>query len=257
MISSKFFSQFNFGKTITVVFFAITFCLGVFAQVGELDTTFGTSNTGIYQDPFPTLPLPADPVDRARYFGVSEVLANGKVIVAGSATKCAPSNCVDDFLVRRLNANGTADGSFGTGGEVRTTFFRFGAGVGQQSDSPTYAMKVQPADGKIIVASFCRNMGVVNPNDNSLGNDLCMIRYNANGTIDPSFGGNTLIAYGGNANFPPTTYTMEAGYVFTFTGTNSINPLVAQGSGGTPVKIQIAPDGRIFVFGNQMVNQIR
>ena len=82
MISSKFFSQVNFGKIITTVFFAIIFCIGVFGQQGVLDTTFGTNNTGIYQDNKPTLPLPMNSVDRARYYGSSEVLADGKIVVA-------------------------------------------------------------------------------------------------------------------------------------------------------------------------------
>ena len=248
MISSKFFSQFNFGKTITVVFFAMTFCLGVFAQPGELDTTFGTNNTGIYQDPLPDLPLPPNPVDRARYYGVSEVLADGRVIVAGSALKCTPENsCVNDFLVRRLNANGTLDTSFGTGGEARTTFYRWGTGVAEQSDSSTYTMKVQPADGKIIVASACRVGGAPDPNTQvPLGNDLCLVRYNANGTLDTSFGGNTVMVRSGNTITP---WTIEMGKAWTQTGTNFIN-LNTPSPNAAPVKIQIAPDGRIFVFGN-------
>lgn len=110
-------------------------------------------------------------------------------------------------------------------------------------------MKVQPSDGKIILASMCSVGGAPDPNTQlNLGNDLCMIRYNANGTLDTSFGGNTVTVRSGAT---VTQYTMEGGKVWTQTGTNFINANdTVRSAGGTPVKIQIAPDGRIFVFGN-------
>src|SRR5215213_1241140 len=238
MSSQNVFYQSGIGKIIAVIFFALTLSFTIFAQPGELDTTFGTNNTGIYQDPLPALPLPATPVDRARYFGVSEVLADGRVIVAGSVNGCTPTNdCFNDFLVRRLNANGTLDASFGTGGEARVTFYRWGAGVGQQSDSPTYAMKVQPADGKIIVASACRVNGSPDPNTMlPLGNDLCLVRFNADGTLDTGFGGNMVIVRDGAGVTP---YTIGMGMVWTQTGTNFINNNTVRPN-AAPVKIQIA-----------------
>lgn len=234
-------------KLFTTFLFAMTLCGSIFAQQGVLDTTFGTGNTGIYQDDRPTLPLPMNPVNRARYYGINEVLADGKVVVAGTAIAQTPGNSYfGDFVLRRLNADGSVDTGFGVGGDVQTTFFRYGPGVGQQSDTGLGAMKIQP-DGKIVVAGICRINGAAG-NDTALGSDLCLIRYNANGTIDTSFGGNTIVAYSGNPNFPGTTYTMEAGKVFTLTGTNTVSNATT-GFGGTPVKIRIATDGRIFVFG--------
>ena len=239
----------NISSSILLLALSAVISQTAFAQQGGLDTTFG-GGTGIYQDDLPTLPLPAGPGNVGRSYGFNEILADGKIIVAGSAYGDAGgANYYGDFLVRRLNADGSPDTAFGTNGSTQTTFYRYGAGIGQQSFSAAYAMKVQPADGKIIVAGQCIGMGVRNPNDTSLGSDMCMVRYNANGTLDTSFGGNTLFAYGGNPNYPGTSYTMDPGKVFTFTGTNFINT-ATQGSGGFPVKIQVAPDGRIYVFGN-------
>jgi uncharacterized delta-60 repeat protein len=216
-----------------------------FAQQGGLDTTFGTNNTGIFQDPLPAL---NDPVNVARAYGTSEVLADGKIIVAGNATKASADNSFyNDFIVRRLNADGSLDTSFGTGGDVQTTFFRYGAALNQQSSSGITAMKIQPSDGKIIVAGICYVNGAADPNTQlSLGSDLCMIRYNQNGTLDTSFGGNTVMRRLGNT---VTTYTMDPGKVWTYTGTNFINNDTVN-TNGIPVRIQIAPDGRIYVFGN-------
>ena len=236
--------------TLSLLVFSLLVCgQTVSAQQGGLDLTFG-GGTGIYQDDLPALPLPASPGNVGRNYGFNEILPDGKIVVAGTAyIDSGGANYVGDFVVRRLNADGSPDTTFGTNGTTQTTFYRFGAGVNQQSFSAAYAMKVQPADGKIIVAGQCINLGVRNPNDTALGSDMCLVRYNANGTLDTSFGGNTLVAYGGNPNFPGTSYTFDAGKVFTFTGTNFINT-ATQGSGGYPVKIRIAPDGRIYVFGN-------
>jgi uncharacterized delta-60 repeat protein len=220
------------------------------AQQGGLDLTFG-GGTGIYQDSLPAFPLPTTAGNIGRSYGFNEILADGKIIVAGTAYgNAGDSSYYGDFVVRRLNADGTVDTTFGTNGDVQTTFYRYGAGIGQQSFSAAYAMKVQPSDGKIIVAGQCIRMEVSNQNNTGLGNDLCMVRYNANGTLDTSFGGNTVVAFGGNPNFPGTSYTFDPGKVFTFTGTDFTTPTRTQGHNGAPVKIQIAPDGRIFVFGN-------
>ncbi len=232
----------------------LAFGQSALAQQGGLDTTWGTNNTGIYQDAFPILPIPSGQGDKSRGFGIGEVLANGKIIVAGNITLAyIGSNGVgdytSDFFVRRLNADGSVDTSFGSNGEARTTFYRWGAGLGDRSNNPIYTMKVQPADGKIILASGCVVNGASDPNTQlPLGSDLCLVRYNQDGTLDTSFGGNTVTRRLGNT---VTSYTMDAGKVWTYTGTNLISPFTNTfNSGGYPVKIQIAPDGRIFVFGN-------
>ncbi len=255
MMSSKYdFYQNCFGKTLTLLLLGLILSTGIFAQQGGLDTTWGTNNTGIYQDAFPSLPLPSGEGDKSRGFGISEVLADGKIIAAGNVTLAYINNngnggYASDFLVRRLNADGSVDTTFGTNGEARTTFYRWGAGSYERSHNPTYTMKVQPSDGKIILASMCSVGGAPDPNTQlPLGNDLCLVRYNQNGTLDTSFGGNTVTRRLGNT---VTSYTMEAGKVWTYTGTNLISPFTdTVNAGGTPVKIQIAPDGRIFVFGN-------
>ena len=219
----------------------------VSAQQGGLDTTFG-GGTGIYQDNLPTLPLPVGAGNVGRGYVGSEILADGKIIVAGTAyIGDGAGNYVGDFVVRRLNADGTPDTAFGTNGSAQTTFYRYGAGILDQSFSATYTMKVQPSDGKIIVAGICRVNGAPNPNTQlRLGNDLCLVRYNANGTLDTSFGGNTVTVRGGAT---VTTYNIEPGKVWTQTGTNFINNDTVNPT-AYPVKIRIAPDDRIYVFGN-------
>ncbi|MBK9438920.1 MAG: hypothetical protein IPN51_13245 [Chloracidobacterium sp.] len=163
------------------VLLALVFVLAgsIVAQQGGLDTTWGTNNTGIYQDALPGLPIPAGAGERSRGFGVNEVLADGKIIAAGYAALDVDggANYVYDFLIRRLNADGSVDPTFGSGGEARTTFYRWGPGLGERSSSATYTMKIQP-DGKIILASSCSVSGTAaGPNGTPLGTDLCLVRY--------------------------------------------------------------------------------
>lgn len=89
---------------------------------------------------------------------------DGKIIVVGTGYVAANF----DFALVRYNPNGTLDTSFGVGGVVS-------AGIGSGSDT-CYAAALRP-DGKIICAG-------------QRGDDLSigLIRFNANGSIDTSFG---------------------------------------------------------------------
>src|SRR5262249_9547165 len=92
---------------------------------------------------------------------------DGKVIVVGSHYN--GSNY--DFGVERYNANGTPDTSFGNNGSVVTD-------LTGQSDQPD-AVAVQ-SDGKIVVGGDWVNASGVD--------DFALVRYNANGTLDTTFG---------------------------------------------------------------------
>jgi uncharacterized delta-60 repeat protein len=75
-----------------------------------------------------------------------------------------------DVALARYAANGSLDPSFGTGGEVTTPI-----GPG---DDMGLAVALQP-DGRIVVAGHASNGSNL---------DNAVVRYNANGTLDTSFG---------------------------------------------------------------------
>jgi len=220
----------------------------IFGQQGGLDTLFGTNSSGIYQDP---LPSTSDATNIARRYGFVEVLADGKIIVGGSGTRdtTGGANYINNIVLRRLNANGSADVTFAGGaGTVQTTFLTVN---GTDTNMVQPIMAVQPSDGKIVVAAQCSINASPNPAvDWALGTDLCLMRFNANGTLDADFGGNTVQAYGGTPSFPPTSYTMPGGKVWTYTGTDAVIPTRNGSFNGIPHRIRITPDGRIIVFGN-------
>jgi uncharacterized delta-60 repeat protein len=136
-------------------------CVGVrtstAAADGDLDPTFGSGGKAT-----------TDFSGRSNSASAIALQSDGKIVVAGDAlTATGPP----DIAVARYNNDGSLDSSFGTGGRVTTDF----AG---RSDNGT-AIAVQP-DGKILVA------GGVDLSATQF--DFGLVRYNANGSLDSTFG---------------------------------------------------------------------
>ncbi|MCY4448404.1 MAG: cadherin-like beta sandwich domain-containing protein, partial [Chloroflexi bacterium] len=89
------------------------------------------------------------------------LLDDGKILVAGEAG--------GNFILKRFNADGSADTGFQTAGKVTT---HMGG-----SDDVAYAMAVQP-DGKIVLAGRASN---------GTNNDFALARYTAAGDLDTTF----------------------------------------------------------------------
>ena len=98
-------------------------------------------------------------------FGVA-VQSDGKIVAAGYAN--TGSN--DDFALARYNADGVLDTTFDSDGKVTTDF--------SSGEDRGFAMSLQ-SGGKIVVAGYANN----GSND-----DFAMARYNANGSLDSTFG---------------------------------------------------------------------
>ncbi|MEP7295394.1 MAG: hypothetical protein ABI702_04340 [Burkholderiales bacterium] len=98
---------------------------------------------------------------------------DGKIVVAGSSDVSPKGK---SFAVVRYNTDGSLDATFGAGGKVVTSF-------GSQSDT-AYAVAVQQ-DGRIVAGGHA--------NTAQRGIDFALARYQANGTLDASFGNNGLV----------------------------------------------------------------
>jgi uncharacterized delta-60 repeat protein len=147
---------FRTDKQITFVFaFVLTVALfiGVQAAPGDLDPTFGNSGKVI---------TPAPPTD-AQVRAVA-VQPDGKIIAGGFNLSGSIS-----FVLVRYNPDGTLDNTFGTNGKVITQ-------IGIQAF--LYAIAFQP-DGKIVAAGVSYM---------TLVGDFVIARYNANGSLDTTFG---------------------------------------------------------------------
>ena len=128
---------------------------------GAIDTTFGINGK-----------VTTDVSTGSDEANAVAIQADGKIVVAGSADVSPKGK---SFAVVRYNADGSLDGTFGTGGKVITSF-------GSQSDE-AFAVVVQ-ADGKIVLGGHYRSA--------TQGLDFALARYEANGTLDAGFGVNGL-----------------------------------------------------------------
>jgi uncharacterized delta-60 repeat protein len=97
-----------------------------------------------------------------------KIQADGKIVVAGYSN--VGTYGFENFVMARLNTNGSMDSSFGSGGLVKTGF-----GTGHAFAN---AMVIQ-VDGKIVLA------GKANP---VWDDDFALARYNSNGSLDTTFG---------------------------------------------------------------------
>ncbi|MCW5665759.1 MAG: hypothetical protein KIT35_18165 [Piscinibacter sp.] len=120
--------------------------------------------------------------DGEAYATAMAVQADGKVITVGRTTTIAGGT---DFAVLRHGRDGTLDTTFGSGGKVVTAI-----AAGNGSDM-AQAVAVQP-DGKILVAGTTAVSGT--------DIDFAIVRYLADGTLDPSFGnGGKVVTSLGNS----------------------------------------------------------
>lgn len=96
-----------------------------------------------------------------------EIQSDGKIVVAGES-----HNGVDyDFAVARYNTDGSLDSTFNSDGIAITDI--------ESRDDRYASVKIQN-DGKIVVAGT---------SGDSVGENFAVVRYNINGDLDSTFGG--------------------------------------------------------------------
>lgn len=134
---------------------------------GTLDTTF--AGTGKVVTPM------AASGKIARVHAL-EIQSDGKIVVVGSSEVGSSSGDGNIALVR-YSADGSLDTSFGSGGKVITVL---GTGEDEAND-----VDIQ-TDGKIIV---------VGKSFNGKADDAAVVRYQANGTLDNTFGINGIATF--------------------------------------------------------------
>lgn len=144
-------------------------CAMRFTANGQRDAGFGEGGVVVI-DYFEGNPIDDDD-DQFDAALALVVQPDGRIVLAGQG-----SNFNEDFLVARLNADGSRDASFGTDGSVRIDF----SGEGDIA----HAVALQ-ADGAIIVAGVARIPG---PPLFAGVPDFAIARLLGNGTLDPSFG---------------------------------------------------------------------
>jgi len=132
---------------------------------GTLDTTFGNDGKVMTQ------------IEHTFSSEGSLIISpNGNILITGSVN--STSGGYVDFLLAQFNADGTPTSSFGNNGVITTA-------VGTWTDKAN-SIALQ-ADGKIILGGDYRNT-------ESDSRDFALVRYNANGSLDGSFGDGGKVA---------------------------------------------------------------
>lgn len=129
------------------------FCALRYTENGLLDDSFGT--LGIVLTSFNGSYV---------YASAMALQPDGKLLLVGDFESLS--------CTVRYNGNGTLDTTFGAAGKVCT-------GIGSLRVKPTSVL-LQP-DGKLVLAGGCGT-------GQDIDNDFCALRYNADGSLDSSFG---------------------------------------------------------------------
>ncbi len=185
------------------------------------------------------------------------VQSDGKVIVVGT---CGVRSALETFCAVRYEGRGSLDGGFGANGLVITP-----TGV---SDSSATAVVVED-DGRIVVAGNCQLTNSVFA--------FCLIRYDAAGNLDASFGiagkvtapssaeridvttaalqGDGKIVLAGTCTssnvdeFCAVRYTRDGAIDATLNGTGRITTLIGDGRSSSLSAVAVQSDGKILLAG--------
>lgn len=217
------------------------FALVRYRTAGSLDTTFdgdGKLTVGFSEN------------GESIAYGVA-VQSDGKIVAAGVSTSAA----VKAFAIARFLPDGSMDTTFGTGlpGRTRTDF--------PTGDAEARALVLQP-DGKIVAVG-----SVLNGNS-----DIALVRYLADGTLDPNFGsggrvtthifgfnaaygvalqrdGKIVVAGTGGGNIAVVRYLADGTLDPAF-GTAGIAQTAITPGGDTAFGVVVQANGRIVVAGS-------
>jgi uncharacterized delta-60 repeat protein len=227
---------------------------------GTLDTTYGQGGKVIQHF---TSPIYSDTIHVAIDPGATPLDPNAGKIVA----LVDIDDTHDTQVLVRFNTNGSLDTSFAGAGYATISSQIFPGGVN--------SVVVQP-DDRIVLAGFAAG-------DTSTGYDLALERYNANGTLDTTFGSGGIVVmpmpgdqFGQSLILQSDGKIIVAGnqdyynfLVARFNGADGspdaafgVNGIAVSGNvenpyqpgfvitGSEPVKVALEPDGRIVVAGS-------
>jgi uncharacterized delta-60 repeat protein len=206
------------------------FALARYRTDGSLDPTFGNGGLVLTE----ILPGHLD--------SASSVLlqADGRS-VAGGGTRRLPGS--SDFALARYLPDGALDRGFGVGGRVTTPI--------SSADDHLFDLALQP-DRKLVAAGWSFQGG---------GPHLALARYNPDGRLDSSFGGDGIVlasfrSAGAHLAVQRDGKLVVAGggEVIRFTADGSLDPSFGDGGRARAGNVEaydaaIQPDGRILVIG--------
>jgi uncharacterized delta-60 repeat protein len=191
---------------------------------------------------------------------------DGRILVAGEVATNTPSH--SDGVVHRLNASGSLDRTFGSGGAVRLGGIFSGG----------YALALQP-DAKVLTVGFASDANAPS------GEDALVFRLDPGGLSDQTFGQGGSVALDSGGNERPYALALQPGdgkilvagetydrntatskpVVYRLTAGGKLDDGFGQsgtsrpdaGGSGAIYKLALQPDGRILAAGYTEANDNR
>jgi uncharacterized delta-60 repeat protein len=193
---------------------------------GSLDGTFGTGGKVVTDFGTATVAAPSHVA----------VQADNKIVVVGSESSSSGGSIV---ALARYNADGSLDGTFGSGGKVTTSF---------DSTSDRGNDLVIQSDGKIVVAGSTSSSGIVK---------FALARYTVSGNLDPSFGtgGKSIVDFGGGG--AAAALTLQADGKIVVAGISALAPPSTGNAGFAAARLNT--DGNLdatFGAGGKVTTQL-
>lgn len=158
--------------TFTTFLFSFLSLIGIHsasAQAGTLDADFDTD--GIRVDSFDT--------QGGDYSRIVRVLPDGKIVVCGFADIQGD----DDIALLKYNTDGTPDHTFSADGKATYN-------MGSSYNDYAYNMTTQP-DGKLLICGITDSGSIAS-------RAILVLRINADGSLDQSFGSHGIVAINPN-----------------------------------------------------------
>jgi len=156
------------------------------------------------------------------------VQPDGKLVVGGG--RGANFGQPGQTVLARFNADGSRDMTFGTQGLEFTDFSAFCGFI-----RTIRALALQP-DGKIVAAVLCQ--------DNPTGDRFLVARFNANGSLDTSFGAGDGVATPLEGGVSVALALQAGGKIVAAGSTESTFAVVRLNPGGT-LDTTFSGDGRV------------
>ncbi len=183
---------------VRVILMILIMQIMLWGRAGDLDSTFG--NDGKVTTDF------GSSNDRAQSVAIQ---SDGKIVAAGFSDNRNNS----DFAVVRYDTDGSLDSTFGGDGIVTTA-------VGGRDDT-AYSIAIQN-DGKIVAVGF---------SDNHRNNsDFAVVRYDTDGSLDSTFGGDGIVTtdFGRNNNDTAFSIAIQNDGKIVVGGKSNYNFIVAR-----------------------------
>ena len=206
-----------------------------YTSIGALDATFGSKGISV-------LPTTFSPV-----FGSMAIQSNGQIVVAGEVS--APGTGAAAFGLERLNANGTADSTFGN----------VGLAVASMGFPGTQAVLLVEPDGDILLGAQLEPTGRREPFHTALA------RFTSAGELDATFGNQgtvSVLSIGGCTALALLStdeiQVINAQGIAQFTPTGSLESTVTEGTivasaGSTsPSTPSIFQENGDYLFGTEL-----